>query len=118
MRSSAAGSPIRPTTKSGRAIGQPAGVHASSTEIAMAEARTGAQTGAMLEVRDLKKHFPIRKGLLQRAAGTVYAVDGVSFSIKQGETLGLVGESGCGKSTVGRAILRLIEPTGGSIHID
>jgi oligopeptide/dipeptide ABC transporter ATP-binding protein len=73
---------------------------------------------AVLEVRDLKKHFPIRKGLLQRAAGTVFAVDGVSFSIAQGETLGLVGESGCGKSTVGRTILRLIEPTDGAIKID
>jgi oligopeptide/dipeptide ABC transporter ATP-binding protein len=72
----------------------------------------------VLEVRDLKKHFPVQKGLLQRAAGTVYAVDGVSFSIAQGETLGLVGESGCGKSTVGRAVLRLIEPTAGSIKVD
>ncbi len=77
-----------------------------------------AGRAAVLEVRDLKKHFPIRKGLLQRAAGTVFAVDGVSFSIAQGETLGLVGESGCGKSTVGRTILRLIEPTAGSIRID
>ena len=77
-----------------------------------------ASTPAVLEVRDLKKHFPIRKGLLQRAAGTVFAVDGVSFSIKPGETLGLVGESGCGKSTVGRTVLRLIEPTGGSIRVD
>jgi oligopeptide/dipeptide ABC transporter ATP-binding protein len=73
---------------------------------------------AVLEVRDLKKYFTIRKGLLQRAAGRVYAVDGVSFAISDGETLGLVGESGCGKSTVGRAILRLIEPTGGSIKLD
>ena len=72
----------------------------------------------MLEVRDLKKHFPVQKGLLQRAAGTVYAVDGVSFSIAQGETLGLVGESGCGKSTVGRTVLRLTEPTAGSIKVD
>ncbi|HET7849794.1 MAG TPA: dipeptide ABC transporter ATP-binding protein [Pseudolabrys sp.] len=72
---------------------------------------------SVLEVRDLKKHFAIRKGLLQRAAGTVYAVDGVSFSIQEGETLGLVGESGCGKSTVGRTVLRLIEPTGGSIIV-
>jgi len=73
---------------------------------------------AVLDIRDLKKHFPIQAGLLRRAAGTVFAVDGVSFSIAQGETLGLVGESGCGKSTVGRTILRLIEPTAGSIMID
>jgi oligopeptide/dipeptide ABC transporter ATP-binding protein len=72
----------------------------------------------VIEVSDIKKHFPIRKGLLQRAAGTVYAVDGVSFSIADGETLGLVGESGCGKSTVGRVILRLIEPTAGTIKLD
>jgi oligopeptide/dipeptide ABC transporter ATP-binding protein len=72
---------------------------------------------AVLEVRDLKKHFTIRKGLLQRAGGTVFAVDGVSFTIGRGETLGLVGESGCGKSTVGRTVLRLIEPTAGSIRI-
>jgi peptide/nickel transport system ATP-binding protein len=72
----------------------------------------------VLDVHDLKKHFPIRAGLLQRAAGTVFAVDGVSFAIAKGETLGLVGESGCGKSTVGRTILRLIEPTSGSIRID
>jgi oligopeptide/dipeptide ABC transporter ATP-binding protein len=78
----------------------------------------GAGQAPVLEVRDLKKHFQIRKGLLQRAAGTVFAVDGVSFSIAPGETLGLVGESGCGKSTVGRTVLRLIEPTGGEIKID
>jgi oligopeptide/dipeptide ABC transporter ATP-binding protein len=71
----------------------------------------------VLEVDDLKKHFPIRKGILQRAGGTVYAVDGVSFSIREGETLALVGESGCGKSTVGRTVLRLIEPTAGSIRV-
>ena len=71
----------------------------------------------VLEVRDLKKYFPIRKGILQRAVGTVFAVDGVSFAIGHGETLGLVGESGCGKSTVGRTALRLIDPTSGSIKI-
>jgi oligopeptide/dipeptide ABC transporter ATP-binding protein len=71
----------------------------------------------VLEVRDLKKHFPVRTGLLQRAGGTVFAVDGVSFSINEGETLALVGESGCGKSTVGRTVLRLIEPTAGEIRV-
>ena len=72
----------------------------------------------ILEVRELKKHFVIQKGILRRAAGHVFAVDGVSFSIMPGETLGLVGESGCGKSTVGRTVLRLIEPTAGSIELD
>jgi peptide/nickel transport system ATP-binding protein/oligopeptide transport system ATP-binding protein len=73
---------------------------------------------ALLEVRDLKKHFPIYKGLLSRVSGTVYAVDGVSFRIERGETLGLVGESGCGKSTVGRTLLKLVEPTDGKIIVD
>ena len=71
----------------------------------------------VLKVTDLKKHFPVKKGLLRRTVGQVYAVDGVSFEIGQGETLGLVGESGCGKSTVGRTILRLIEPTSGKIEL-
>ena len=72
----------------------------------------------MLEVEGLKKHFPVEKGLLSRKAGKVYAVDGVSFDIGHGETLGLVGESGCGKSTVGRTVLRLIDPTEGTIRLD
>jgi oligopeptide/dipeptide ABC transporter ATP-binding protein len=71
----------------------------------------------VLEVRDLKKHFPIRKGILRTVAGHVYAVDGVTFSIAPGETLGLVGESGCGKSTVARAVIRLVEPTSGEVRI-
>jgi oligopeptide/dipeptide ABC transporter ATP-binding protein len=79
--------------------------------------RVAAKDAPVLEVRDLKKHFPIRKGLLQRAAGTVFAVDGVSFAINKGETLGLVGESGCGKTTVGRTVLRLVDPTAGSIKV-
>ena len=69
----------------------------------------------ILEVRDLKKHFPVKKGLLRKTVGQVYAVDGVNFTIGKGETLGLVGESGCGKTTVGRTLLRLVEPTDGQI---
>src|SRR5213079_3434733 len=65
----------------------------------------------------LKKHFPVHKGLFSRASGHVYAVDGVSFHIDRGETLGLVGESGCGKSTVGRTLLKLLEPTAGKIRV-
>lgn len=72
---------------------------------------------ALLEVRDLKVHFPVRRGVLQRQVATVRAVDGVSFDVEEGSTLGLVGESGCGKSTTARAILRLVEPTGGSVKL-
>jgi oligopeptide/dipeptide ABC transporter ATP-binding protein len=71
----------------------------------------------LLEVRDLKKHFPVHKGIFSRVAGQVRAVDGISFHIGHGETLGLVGESGCGKSTAGRTLLRLLEPTGGQILV-
>ena len=69
----------------------------------------------LLDVKGLKKHFPVRKGLLRRVVAQVKAVDGVDMYIKEGETLGLVGESGCGKTTAGRSILRLIEPTAGEI---
>lgn len=70
----------------------------------------------LLEVRDLKKYFPVRRGLFSRVTGLVKAVDGVSFRLAEGESLGFVGESGCGKTTVGRCILRLIEPTGGEVY--
>jgi oligopeptide/dipeptide ABC transporter ATP-binding protein len=72
----------------------------------------------VLQVEGLKMHFPVRKGLLRRTVGYVYAVDDVSFDIGSGETLGLVGESGCGKTTVGRSILRLIEPTAGALRVE
>ena len=73
---------------------------------------------ALLRVKNLKKYFPIRGGLFSREVARVHAVDDVSFDIYPGETLGLVGESGCGKSTTGRAILRLIEPTAGEVTFD
>ncbi len=72
----------------------------------------------LLEVKDLKKYFPIRGGIFSKTIGYVYAVDGVSFYLMEGESLGLVGESGCGKSTTARVILRLIEPTEGEILFD
>lgn len=78
-----------------------------------------ANNASLLEVKGLKKHFPIRKGIFSsRQVGAVKAVDGVSFHIKNGETLGLVGESGCGKSTTGRLILRLLEPTAGEVWFE
>ena len=72
----------------------------------------------LLAVRDLKVHFPIRQGVFRRVVGHVKAVDGVSFNVYRGQTLGLVGESGCGKTTTGRAILRLVKATAGSVHFD
>lgn len=72
----------------------------------------------LLKVEGLQKHFPIRKGVLQRQVGAVKAVDGIDFEVRKGETLGVVGESGCGKSTMGRVITRLQDPTGGSIHFE
>jgi oligopeptide transport system ATP-binding protein len=72
----------------------------------------------LLEVTDLVKHYAVRGGVLRRRVGTVHAVDGVSFSVGKGETLGLVGESGCGKSTVARSVLRLVEPSSGAIKLN
>src|SRR5688572_11779471 len=72
----------------------------------------------LLEVKNLKVHFPIKHGLFSRVKGHLKAVDDVSLALKPGETLGLVGESGCGKTTLGRAIIRLIEPTAGSVHFE
>jgi peptide/nickel transport system ATP-binding protein len=77
-----------------------------------------ASARPLVEVRDLVKHFPVHGGVLQRTVAVVQAVDGVSFDVARGETLGLVGESGCGKTTVGRLLLRLIEPTAGTIRFD
>lgn len=74
--------------------------------------------GSLLEVKNLKTHYPIRGGFLKRVIGSVKAVDGVSLELKKGETFGLVGESGCGKSTTGRTLLRLLKPTEGSIIFD
>jgi len=76
------------------------------------------ETPPLLEVTDLVKHYAVRGGVLRRHIGTVHAVDGVSFSLDTGETLGLVGESGCGKSTVARSVLRLVEPSSGAIRLN
>ena len=87
-------------------------------ETAMDEKTRAPRGDVLLEVRDLCKHFPIRRGILSRVVGQVRAVDGVSFDVYRGETLGLVGESGCGKTTLARAILRLTDVTSGEIRFD
>jgi oligopeptide/dipeptide ABC transporter ATP-binding protein len=89
----------------------------STAKVANGRASAGA-AAALLEVRDLKKYFPIHRGVFSRVSGQVLAVDGVSFALRRGETLGLVGESGCGKSTVGRTVLKLLQPTAGQILVD
>ena len=89
----------------------------TQTHAGGATPRAGPAPVPVLEVTGLKKHFPVKKGILGHTVGQVLAVDDVSISIGEGETLGLVGESGCGKSTVARAVLRLVEPTAGSIRL-
>jgi oligopeptide/dipeptide ABC transporter ATP-binding protein len=82
------------------------------------QVKTKIEKRDLVQVKNLKKYFPVRGGLFQRIVAWVQAVDDVSFTIKEGETLGLVGESGCGKTTVGRTMLRLIEPTAGEVYFD
>src|SRR2546429_6749838 len=80
--------------------------------------RAGAGVKPLLRVAKLVKHFPVRNGIFGRMSGAVRAVDGIDFEVGEGETLALVGESGCGKSTTGRLVLRLIEPTAGTIEFE
>ncbi len=90
-----------------------------ASDIATSDAVSAPMPGAtLLDVQDLKVHFPIRRGLLKRVVGQVHAVDGVSLEIRAGRTLALVGESGCGKTTVGKSLLQLIRPTAGSVTFD
>jgi oligopeptide transport system ATP-binding protein len=91
---------------------------ATATETATPPAVRPHDKGNIVEVDDLKVYFPIRSGIFQTSKGTVKAVDDVTFEVRRGETLGLVGESGCGKSTIGRAMIRLREPTGGTVRFD
>ena len=84
------------------------------------EQQQNAAPGAelLLEVKDLKTYYPIRKGLFRKVVGHVKAVDGVNFMLRKGDTLGLVGESGCGKTTTGRTLIRLLDPTAGTIRFN
>jgi oligopeptide/dipeptide ABC transporter ATP-binding protein len=87
------------------------------TPVAVAEPIAHGEDDVLLQVRDLKKYFPIQRGLWRKTIGQVKAVDGVSFDLRAGETLGLVGESGCGKTTTGRLILRALQPTEGEVRL-
>jgi peptide/nickel transport system ATP-binding protein len=91
---------------------------AQQTETPQAATSGKVHAGDLLQVNDLKVHFPVHKGVFRRVAGHVYAVDGVSLEIPRGQTLALVGESGCGKTTVGKGILQLLRPTAGSVQFD
>src|ERR1051325_2434429 len=84
-------------------------------ELTVPATRPAAERPVLLEVKHLKKYYPITRGLMRKIVGQVKAVDDVSFTVHEGETLGLVGESGCGKTTTGRAILRAVEPTDGQV---
>src|SRR5689334_18950310 len=84
----------------------------------MSETKETTNAQNIVEVKNLVKYFPVRAGFLQHVVNHVKAVDDVSFSVKKGETLGMVGESGCGKTTIGRSMLRLVEPTSGSIRYE
>lgn len=88
------------------------------TDTAVIPQQATGSPEVLLKVSGLTKHFPITKGLLRRQAGAVKAVDGIDFDVRRGETLGIVGESGCGKSTMGRLITRLLEPTGGTVEFE
>ncbi|MEV8538229.1 dipeptide ABC transporter ATP-binding protein [Streptomyces sp. NPDC051572] len=90
----------------------------TATAVVPEQAASSEDREVLLKVEGLKKHFPIKKGILQRQIAAVKAVDGIDFEVRKGETLGVVGESGCGKSTMGRVITRLQDPTSGSIHFE
>ncbi|MEV6510691.1 dipeptide ABC transporter ATP-binding protein [Streptomyces sp. NPDC051642] len=90
----------------------------TATAVVPEQVASSEDREVLLKVEGLKKHFPIKKGILQRQVAAVKAVDGIDFEVRKGETLGVVGESGCGKSTMGRVITRLQDPTGGSIHFE